>query len=199
MSLQRNQPKENKVYSTQIYPPPEPLSLSMPQEELSRLWGQILSLKSDERQTAEDKFQVTLMFATLDKICGVLTASTKDIENQLKTMNQEQMKLINLQSVYEARVRGEVDSLYSKTYYVLREKQEEVFRDYENHIADKLFIFEQAIEKSTAKCNQSIKRMETVQAKLFKLKTWWDLMQYAAPAAVLLNLIFRVFQHFAGG
>jgi hypothetical protein len=62
-----------------------------------------------------------------------------------------------------------------------------------------LFIFEQAIEKSTAKCNKSIKRVETVQAKLFKLKTWWDLMQYAAPAAVLLNLIWRVFVFFSGG
>ena len=190
---------KNKVFSTQIYPTPEPFSLTMPQEELNHLWTQILSMKADERQAAEDKFQVTLMFATLDKICGVLTASTKDIENQLKTMNQEQMKLINLQSVYEARVRGEVDSLYSKTYYVLREKQEEVFRDYENHIADKLFIFEQAIEKSTAKCNQSIKRVETVQAKLFKLKTWWDLIWYASPIAVFLNLVFMVYRFFAGG
>ena len=106
---------------------------------------------------------------------------------------------MNLQNVYEARVRGEVDNLYSKTYYAIKVKQEEVFKDYEKHIAEKLFIFEQAIEKSTAKCNQSIKRVETVQAKLFKVKKWWDLMQYAAPVAILLNLIFRVFQFFARG
>ena len=95
-------------------------------------------------------------------------------------------------------MQGEVDSIYSKTYYVMQQNQKETFDAYEKHIAEKLFVFEQAIEKSTAKCNQSIKRVETVQAKLFKVKKWWDLMQYAAPAAVLLNLIFRAFQHFAG-
>jgi hypothetical protein len=198
MSIQRKLTSDSRNISPTQTAEPQEREL-IPQTELSRLWEQILSIRERNIEDSENKFQTTLLFATLEKICGVLTASSSGIESQLKTMNQEQMKLLNLQSVYEARVRGEVDSLYSKTYYVLREKQEEVFRDYENHIADKLFIFEQAIEKSTAKCNQSIKRVETVQAKLFKLKTWWDLIWYASPIAVFLNLVFMVYRFFAGG
>jgi hypothetical protein len=95
-------------------------------------------------------------------------------------------------------VQGEVNSIYSKTYYVMQQKQKEVFDEYEKHIAEKAFKMEQAIEKTTAKCNQSAKRAENATEKLFKVKKWWDLMQYVAPATVLLNLIFRAFQHFAG-
>ena len=80
----------------------------------------------------------------------------------------------------------------------MQNKQEEVFDQYEKHIAEKLAKFEKEIEKLTAKCNQSIKRAEITADKLFKVKKWWDLMQYVAPAAVLLNLIFRVFQYFSG-
>jgi hypothetical protein len=35
--------------------------------------------------------------------------------------------------------------------------------------------------------------------EIWKLKMWWDLIWYASPIAVLLNFIWRVYQHFAGG
>jgi hypothetical protein len=98
-----------------------------------------------------------------------------------------------------AEVQGEVDSIYSKTYSVVQQKNEDIFKAYDKHISEKLAKFEQTIEKATAKSNQSARRVEVVNEKLFKVKKLWDLMQYVAPVAVLLNLIFRVFQHFSGG
>jgi len=96
-------------------------------------------------------------------------------------------------------VRGEIEKIYSKTYYVLQQNQKEVFDQYEKHIAEKAFKLEQAIEKAIVKCNQAAKRAEQATEKLFKLKTWWDLIWYASPIAVLLNFIWRVFEFFAGG
>ena len=221
MSIQRKPPREIPkeipregeeiiVTSTQIQPLPEPPNLTIQQQKMSRLWGQIMSMKSEKLQEAEDKYQLSLMFATLNEICQALTDFMTVTENQLKVMNEQQTTLnlqanerqtrfLSLQKRYVAEVQGEIENIYRKSYYVMQENQKEVFDQYEKHIAEKLAKFEKSVENATAKSNQSAKRVETVNEKLFKVKKAWDLMQYAAPVAVLLNLIFRVFQHFSGG
>ena len=210
MSLPRKTPREIpraseeiKSTSTEIILTPEPPNPQqweyIPKEELDRIWKRILAFQERNIQDLENKNQATLLFTMMNQICEVLTAFMTDTESQLKTMNEQQLSLLKLQKRCVAEVQGEVDSIYNKTYYVMQQKQEEVLKAYEKHISEKLAKFEQTIEKATAKSNQSAKRVEVVNEKLFKVKKWWDLMQYAAPVAVLLNFIFRVFQHFAGG
>jgi len=89
-------------------------------------------------------------------------------------------------------VRGEVESIYSKTYYAIREKQENVFKEYEKHIAEKAFKLEQQLDKAIIKCNQAANRAEESAERMTSLKEWQDLLQWVSPAAVLLNLIVRI-------
>jgi predicted transcriptional regulator len=126
------------------------------------------------------------MFATMEQFQSALTTFMTDTKNELRSMNEKQMKLINLQSVYEARVRGEVENIYSKTYYVLQQKQEDVFKEYEKHIGEKAFKLEQSLEKATLKCNQSAKRAEESAEKMTSLKEWRDLLQWVSPGAIVL-------------
>jgi hypothetical protein len=170
---------------------------STSQEELKQMQLQMLSLREQDRQDAEDKFQVALLIETMNQYCEISKVFMKGIENQLKEMNEKQLNLLNLQKEYESKVRGEALAIVRNTYASIKEKQGEffdrVFGKFDRNATKLMGV----VDKTTAKCNQSVNRVEETTEKLYKLKTWWDLIWYAAPISVLLNLIFRVYQYFS--
>ena len=95
-------------------------------------------------------------------------------------------------------MEGEIDRQYNKVYYVLQQKQEEVFKNYEKHIGEKAFKIEQAIEKAAAECNKAARRTEAATKNIFKAEEWRDLMYYAAPLLVLFDVVLRVVGLFGG-
>ena len=127
-----------------------------------------------------------------------------DTESRLKQLSEQQLGTLNLQKRYEARVQDDIERVYDKTYYVLQQRQQEVFAECEKHIGEKGFKLEQKIDKASAKLNQATKKAEEAVSeikvfcdKLCSINSLRDLMYYAAPAAVLMNLLFRIIQHFS--
>ncbi len=67
------------------------------QGELSSLWQNAMSFRTNDRQPAEDKYRTTLLPATVSKLCEVLTNFMNDAQNELKKMNKKHLRLPNVQ------------------------------------------------------------------------------------------------------
>jgi len=109
------------------------------------------------------------------------------------------MKLINLQSVYEARVQGEALAIVKNTYANIENNQTKLFEKMQGGLQKAIDQMIKDVDHSADICRRTSKHAKETAEKLFKLKTWWDLIWYASPIAVFLNLVFMVYRFFVGG
>lgn len=166
MSLQRNQ--ENT-----------------PQQELSGLWANVMRLKAEERQAAEDKYQTALLLATVDKMCGVLTDFMKDTQGELRKMNENQLQLLDVQEQYRQSVRKDTAKVLNDNLNNITKQQNEMFNKMLEHSKTAVSEIETAVEKSAEKLNKA-----SHAAGLVGL--WYSL----APVAVIVQTVILLWQYF---
>lgn len=176
---------------------PQNTSLSAPQQDLASLWERIATLREDDRQSAEDKFQVSLLLATTEKLCRTLTDFMTATESELRRMNNEQMKLLNVQEQYKNEIKTEADKILASTYLSIKENQQAAF---DSMLADN----KAAIDKMTADVNACAKKSKEISETadnslktLCKITRWEDLIYYLCPLLVLGDVILRIYRIFA--
>ena len=109
------------------------------------------------------------------------------------------MKLISLQNLYAKEVRTEAVKITNDNYANIEKRQsimlDKILKDLEKATAR----MTKNVDSANNACKSSAYAAWDSSKKLFQFKKWWDLIWYASPIAVLLNLIFRIYQHFWGG
>ena len=172
-------------------------------EDLTYQRAQALTLKDENRQNAEDIFQVELLIATVEQSFATLIDYMSGIESQLETMNgklnEKISEVLNLQNYYASQVKRQAAEVLKDNYHQIESHQACILDKMHDDLRKTTKEMVEKMDKATLKCHQSASRAEEANDRLFKVKTWWDLIWYAAPISVLLNLIFRVYQHFSGG
>ena len=169
---------------------------STPQEEMKRLWENILSLKAQTRDEAEDKFQVALLLATTEQMCEALTAFTSDIESRLKSLNQSQLKALSLQDVYTNKVDNEVRRMIQNNYNLIEERHKKTLDGLLADLQKATDSLVEKVNKASAKCNQSAECAAESAEKMTSIKEWQDLLQWVSPAAVVLYGIIQLLLRF---
>lgn len=157
----------------------------------------MLEMRQDSAQSAEDKFQVALLLTTVNKLCTEQADFMSKAESKLNTINNSQLKTLNLQEQYKNEIAVTADRLLRNTYNAIRERQEtvlQIFAEQNNAAIEKMNT---AAKKCTEQINKAANHAENATKNLFRITRIADLMYYIAPAAVLADLLFRVIQFFA--
>ena len=156
-----------------------------PQQELSGLWENVMKLKAEERQTAEDKYQTALLLATVDKMCGVLTDFMKETQTELRKMNENQLQLLDVQEQYRQSVRKDAAKVLNDNLNNIMKKQNEAVDQMLEHTKTAVTEIETAVEKSAEKLNKAT-HASTITG------LWYSL----APVAVIVQMVILLWQHF---
>ena len=156
-----------------------------PQQELSRLWENVMKLKAEERQTAEDKYQTALLLATVDKMCGVLTDFMKDTQGELRKMNENQLRLLDVQEQYRQSVRKDAAKVLNDNLNNIIGQQNKMFDKLLANSKNAVSEMETAVEKSAEKLNKAT-HASTITG------LWYSL----APVAVIVQTVILMWQHF---
>ena len=156
-----------------------------PQEELSSLWQKVQRLREEDRRAAEDKYQVTLLLATVDKMCAVLTDFMKDTQTELRKMNENQLKLLDLQDEYRQSVRKDAAKVLNDNLNNIMKKQNEAVDQMLEHTKTAVTEMETAVEKSAEKLNN-------VSHATGLAWLWYSL----APVAVIVQTVILLWQYF---
>ncbi len=196
MGLPRNtMPQEQTVLSQQLHLM-QNTSLTEPQQELNRLWQNILTLREQDRQNAEDKYQVSLLLATTDKLCRTLTDFMTATENELKKMNSEQMKLLNLQEQYKNEIKAEADKILVSTYQAIKDNQKSVFDNMFSEVQTAIDGMKDNIQACSEKCSEATDNVTNSINKLRRVESIGDLLFYLAPILVLGDVVLRLVEVF---
>ena len=158
---------------------------STPQQELSGLWANVMRLKAEERQDAEDKYQTALLLATVDKMCAVLTDFMKDTQTELRKMNENQLKLLDVQEQYRQSVRKDAAKVLNDNIENIMKKQNEAVDKMFEHTKTAVSEMETAVEKSSENLNKAT-HASTIAG------LWYSF----APVAVIVQTVVMVWQYF---
>ena len=156
-----------------------------PQQELSGLWANVMRLKAEERQAAEDKYQTALLLATVDKMCAVMTNFMKDTETELRKMNENQLKLLDMQEQYRQSVKKDAAKVLNDNLNNIISQQNEMFDKMLEHSKTAVSEMETAVEKSAEKQNKAT-HASTIAG------LWYSL----APVAVIVQTVILLWQYF---
>ena len=146
-----------------------------------------------------DERVLLLVTATL-KMCQLLKNYSTAINAEIQRLSEHQMQNLSLQEQYAKSVRTEVsDSVYN-IYHQVKAQEKEAINELMQYVqansdqmekditacAGKVKSATEAAEKASIQISKSVKRFCTV-------KTIGDLLYYAAPVAVLIDVLLRLF------
>ena len=146
-----------------------------------------------------DERVLLLVTATL-KMCQLLKNYSTAISAEIQRLSEHQMQNLNLQEQYAKSVRTEVaDSVYS-IYHQVKAQEKEAINELMQYVqansdqmekditacAGKVKSATEAAEKASKRISELVKRFCTV-------RTIGDLLYYAAPVAVVIDVLLRLF------
>lgn len=146
-----------------------------------------------------DERVLLLVTATL-KMCQLLKNYSTAINSEIQRLFEHQMQNLSLQEQYAKSVRTEVsDSVYN-IYHQVKVQEKEAINELIQYVqansdqmekditacAGKVKSATEAAEKASIQISKSVKRFCTV-------RTIGDLLYYAAPVAVVIDVLLRLF------
>lgn len=146
-----------------------------------------------------DERVLLLVTATL-KMCQLLKNYSTAISAEIQMLSEHQMQNLSLQEQYAKSVRTEVaDSVYN-IYHQVKAQEKEAINDLMQYVqansdqmekditacAGKVRSATEAADKASLQISKSVKRFCTV-------RTIGDLLYYAAPVAVVIDVLLRLF------
>lgn len=146
-----------------------------------------------------DERVLLLVTATL-KMCQLLKNYSTAINAEIQRLSEHQMQNLSLQEQYAKSVRIEVsDSVYN-IYHQVKKQEKEAINELMQYVqansdqmekditacACKVRSATEAAEKASIQISKSVKRFCTV-------RTIGDLLYYAAPVAVVIDVLLRLF------
>lgn len=146
-----------------------------------------------------DERVLLLVTATL-KMCQLLKNYSTAINAEIQRLSEHQMQNLSLQEQYAKSVRTEVsDSVYN-IYHQVKAQEKEAINDLMQYVqansdqmekditacAGKVRSATEAADKASLQISKSVKRFCTV-------RTIGDLLYYAAPVAVVIDVLLRLF------
>ena len=166
--------------------------MSSPKQDLEILWQRVMSLREEERQSAEDKYQVSLLLATTEKLCRTLTDFMNATESELQKMNDGQMKLLNVQEQYKSEIRTEVVKILDSTYATIKTKQKEVLDKMLDTVQTSVNTMEKTISDCKDNCDEAVKNVDKSIRKMYQLDSWGDWLFLLSPLLVLGDIVMRI-------
>ena len=168
-----------------------------PPTDLNDLWAQMLALRQDSAQTAEDKCQVALLLATVNKLCEEQTAFMIETDNNLKQINDSQLQTLKIQEEYRNGIGADANRLLTAFYKMIEKKQEAAFEEIRKSNSEVMLKIISDTELCADKIHIAAQHAKDTTKKLFRITRITDVIFYITPAAVLADLIFRAIQFFA--
>lgn len=186
MSLPRNSPPNSEQEHTVPTHPPTTAEL---QQSLKSLWAQIEHYRAETQERAANKYEMTLLLATVCKMCEIQ-------EDFMENVKSELTATLNIQNEYKENVRAEVGKILNHIYAQIEQRQEAAHNKILEN-ADKSLT---KLEKKTDEClTNCIITEDTVKKKVSEMKkigSIADFLYITAPLFVIGSFVLRLIELF---
>lgn len=184
------------------YKPEIVLAPTLPQgiDNIKARVHQLLDRSGANTQNAKVDERVLLMASAVLEMCDLLKIYSESMNSEMERLNESASHNLNLQEMYAKTVENVTNLAVGNIYYNLKKQEKEAINDLMQYVeansdqmekditacAGKVKSATEAAEKASIQISKSVKRFCTV-------KTIGDLLYYAAPVAVLIDVLLRLF------
>ena len=145
-----------------------------------------------------DERVLLLVTATL-KMCQLLKNYSTAINAEIQRLSEHQMQNLSLQEQYAKSVRTEVaDSVYN-IYHQVKAQEKEAINELMQYVQANSDQMEKditsctnSVKSATAAAEKASKKIARSVERFRKVKTFKDLLYYASPVLVAVDIILRV-------
>ena len=172
----------------------------IPELEAIETWA--AELTEEIAETSDDAKRderVMLMATSVIKMCRLLKNFSEVMTAEMAKHAERELQNLNIQNQYAKSVKASTVEVTRDIYHQFKAEQEETFRDVQKYLCDSCDDMEREINACTAEVKKTtvlaVKAAKNVSAttrKLRRVKTFGDLMYYAAPLFVVIDIILRV-------
>ena len=146
-----------------------------------------------------DERVLLLVTATL-KMCQLLKNYSTAISAEIQRLSEHQMQNLSLQEQYAKSVRTEVaDSVYS-IYHQVKAQEKEAINELMQYVQANSDQMEKditactdSVRSATAAAKNASKEISKSVKRFCTVRTIGDLLYYAAPVAVVIDVLLRLF------
>lgn len=218
MSLERNkesvQPTEQRAYysreklkrdAQRIHNQSNHTSTSKPQEveeqaetplpELDQINLMIQDLAQQSGATsaeAKRDERVTLLATATLNMCQLLKNYSATTNAAMEKIAERELQNLNVQKQYAESVEESTVSIARGIYHQFFEEQKKAFKKVTTYLSETNDEMEKSINECTKEVRKATNSAAQSAERLRKIKTIGDLMYYAAPLLVLIDIILRV-------
>jgi outer membrane murein-binding lipoprotein Lpp len=140
------------------------------------------------------------MASAVLEMCDLLKIYSESMNSEMERLNESASHNLNLQEMYAKTVENVTDLAVGNIYYNLKKQEKEAINELMQYVqansdqmekditacAGKVKSATEAAEKASIQISKSVKRFCTV-------RTIGDLLYYAAPVAVVIDVLLRLF------
>lgn len=146
--------------------------------------------KKDER--------VLLMASAVLQMCDLLTIYSESMNKEMERLNESVSHNLNLQEMYTKTIKSVTHQAVGNIYYNLRDQEKQAINDLMQYVEANSNQMEKDITscaenvKTATKAAQEASSLIAKSAERFrKIKTFRDLLYYASPVLVVVDVIIR--------
>lgn len=148
--------------------------------------------KRDER--------VMLMATSVIKMCRLLKNFSEVMTAEMAKHAERELQNLNLQSQYEKSVKASCVEVSRDIYDRFKDEQQEAFDKVQKYLSDQCDEMEKKLNASAKKVKNATKAAENASVQISNsvkrfctIRTIGDLLYYAAPVAVVIDVLLRLF------
>lgn len=218
MSLERNkegvQPTEQTVYysreklkrdAQRIHNQSNHASILKPQEveeqteiplpELDQINLMIRDLAQQSGAASEEAKRderVLLLAAATLQMCQLLRNYSAATNAEIEKIAERELQNLNIQKQYAESVKASTVEITRDIYYQFEAEQKKAFKEVGKYLSDTSDEMKKSIYACTAEVKKATKSAVRSAERLRRIKTIGDLLYFAAPLLVLIDIIIRV-------
>lgn len=192
--LQQQEDMEMENQETQ-----EPEIIIPELDEIDRWARGVVQDLSEDTENAKNNQRLMIMATSVIKMCQLLQNYSVTMKSKMEKIAERELQNLNLQEQYAKSLKASTVEVTRGIYHQFKDEQEETFRDVQKYLYDSCDDMERKINACTAEVKKTtvlaVKAAGNVSAttrKLRRVKTFGDLMYYAAPLFVVIDIILRV-------
>ena len=173
-----------------------------PIPELDAIETWATELTEEIAETSDDAKRderVMLMATSVIKMCRLLRNFSEVMTAEMAKHAERELQNLNIQNQYAKSVKASTVEVTRDIYHQFKAEQEETFRDVQKYLYDSCDDMEReinactaAVKKTTVLAVKAARNVSATTRKLRRVKTFGDLMYYAAPLFVVIDIILRV-------
>ena len=185
-------------YEPEKIPTPTP---TLPQgiDNIRARVHQLLDQSGANTQNAKVDERVLLMASAVLEMCDLLKIYSESMNSEMERLNESASHNLNLQEMYAKNVENVTNLAVGNIYYNLKKQEKEAINELMQYVQANSDQMEKditsctnSVKSATAAAEKALKKIARSVERFRKVRTFRDLLYYASPVLVAVDIILRV-------